>query len=194
MVFLFFDGLRKFSKISIFWYAPLLALLLYVVYHILNVNHPSSHTRLLFSRHFKDFFTVLVNPILPSINYLLPNFRFLSLHFLSLLIISVGLFFIISRHRRLIPLSLFCITGIYLSLFIISSAQVCPKYMPLPVMFFALLLGVSFAALQNARSNLARVLALVFIVLILFASLSKIYSQRLGMIQTQYEYAVIINF
>jgi hypothetical protein len=117
------------------------------------------------------------------------------LHLLPLIavaIVLVGAVIIFKRTRTLAALLAFSIIGLGLSTAIIASAYACPKYMPVPVMFVAFLLGTSVAAMHQVRGG--RTLAVAFIVLMLFSSPAKIFAQWLGMVQSLYEMADIIQF
>lgn len=191
MLFLFLDLKNK--KLT-YYMLPLFLLGCFIFYRLLHVNHPTSHTAILLQGNFIDFFHSLLSPVILTLRYLVPSSFMSLLVIFSYAIVSLGIFSIFFKKRSFIPLLFFSVLGLLLSLLVIASAYPCPKYMPLPVMFFAILLGLSVHAIKFYNYFLSRFLSFCFIFLMIFSAPSKIYSEWFGMMQTTFEMSDIIHF
>lgn len=185
---------RDFSAKTLVRYGCLLALVLFCAFRIVQVRHPTSQVGLLFSGDVQEFIWHIVDRYMRTCGYLLPASSRSILEILTGFCIGAGCVAIVVARRGLLPALLFAASGLAGSIFVIASAYSCPKYMPVPVMFFAFLVGIAIAALESSFAQAARVLATVFVVLMAVAAPAKIFSQWLGMTQSLYEMSDIINF
>lgn len=175
-------------------YGFLVALMGFALFRITHVHHPTAHIDQLISGNVTAFLSGLVEPGQRTCGFLLPTSPKSLLLYAAGSIILCGGVVALTRRRDLMPLLTFAVIGLLGSVFIIASAYPCPKYMPVPVMFFAILLGGTTAALESLFTRSAHVLATGFAILMVLSSPAKIYSQWQGMMQSLYEMSDIINF
>lgn len=194
LVFIVSARLLAFDRKGLYAYAALISLLMFSLFRIAQVHHPTSKLGILYSGDIWQFWIATISPYKVACSYLLPASPGGSLEIITAIIVISGSFFAVMKRRELLPLLLFAVSGLLGSIFVIASAYACPKYMPVPVMFFALLLGICVASLEREFAKIGRTIAAAFVMLICISAPAKIYSQWLGMMQSLYEMSDIINF
>lgn len=188
---------------------------LFMSYRLLQVNHPSSHLHDLFvklmsifktntAEHISDnhLFLYTLNSFRPEMRSLMIFFRYffpdsphniLAVALVFIMFLGISLAFL-KKEKELFTSFSFTFVGFLGSLIILSAVYPCPKYLPVPVFFFAYALGLSsFLFLKHFKKSATTLIVLLTVFIPLLTS-GDIYSQWLGMMQSLYEETDIIQF
>lgn len=185
----------KKTKLSILFFTTSIFVFIIYILRILQINHPNSKKNFLFDQNIQDLIIYFLKTNRRIFDQILVTSPFGILIFSLIIILFYGLFLILkNRNSRDLGIAFFLILCLVLTNQVISLANICAKYLPTPMVFLTLLIGICSNTFWNKSKLIAdKILKFMIIILIMFSP-SKIYASWFGMMQTGYENMDILNF
>ncbi|MDY7015770.1 MAG: hypothetical protein SVX43_19680 [Cyanobacteriota bacterium] len=189
VVLILLNSRQKNSAIAISKSFPFLGILGFSVFRILGTNHPSS--RLNKGEPFDS--NAIQWGINQTIEILFPQSPLLILSIIIVLILILGITLCLIYRKHLAFLCLYS-SGLCLAFVIIASTYPCPKYLPTPVLYLSLLIGLAASEIFRHSFRLSVIVVLSFCLCYPAFTLPDIYAQWFAMQQSLYEMSDIIQF
>jgi len=171
----------------------LVALLAYVTWRMLSVQHPTSHLGQVLGGDIAFLGKRILDAADLALAALAPQSPGKTFRWAMLAIMLAGSGRIVCFDRDSLRPLVFACVGFLIACAVVGTAYPCPKYLPVPAFFYCMLLAMSTASLLRLlRTGMTVVIALLALAFPVLTA-PDIYAQWLGMQQSLYEMSELIH-